>query len=474
MTSTIDIIVIIGYFLMLIAIGYFCSRNKVSGAEDYLVAGRDLNLPMFVAVVAAVAIGGGVTMGGCELAYLYGVSSLWRGGSVALSIFLLAFLISTKLSKMRVYTTNEVLGIFYGKHARLMGAVVSFVYLLMICVLQIVSIGTVLSIIGGFSFTTSMIIGAVIIVCYLLFGGMLAVTRIDTIQFIVMTVGVIFLTPFFALRDTGGLDAVISAVPPEYFQAGNLGMDRIIAQICAFVPGFMIGQDIWQRCFTARNAKIQKKGIILAAIYILIYCIASVFAGMALFSVNPNLETTSYAFSTAIATFVPAGLRGLVLVALVAAIMSSANGAILGASATLYEDMIKPFSKKERTQKQEVSFLRLLSALVILVSVIFAVGMQSILGAMDVAYAYLSGCMFVPMVCGLMLKKCSARSGLYAIIVSFIVVTVFIFKDGISASTPIIYGIIVNAIVFFVVYAIDKNKVEVELGVTETVTAEAE
>lgn len=461
--TKIDLIVMIGYFVGLIIIGLVSSRKNVSNAEDYLVAGRSLNLPMFIAVVAAVAIGGGVTLGGCELAYLYGFSSLWRGGAVAISIFILAFLISTKLSKMRVFTTNEVFGMFYGKEARMLGAIVSFVYLTMICVLQIVSIGTVMSTIGGFSYEMSMIIGAIIIVAYLLMGGMLAVTRTDTLQFIIMTLGVIVIGPVFALKKVGGFEAMVQQLPVEFFSPTNMGTGRIVGNLCAFIPGFMIGQDIWQRCFTAKNAKVQKTGIMLAAVYIFIYSIMAVLIGVCLHIVNPNLQTSSYAFATAIATFVPTGLRGLVLVALVAAIMSSANGAILGAAATLYEDMIAPFKKEPIPESKQVTVLRVISAGVIIVAVVIALFMQSVLGAMDIAYAYLSGCMFVPMVCGLLLKKCSAKSGLYSIIVSFIVVTIFIVKDGITASTPIIYGMLASFVVFFLIRAMDKNKKEISL-----------
>lgn len=87
---------------------------------------------------------------------------------------------------------------------------------------------------------------------------------------------------------------------------------------------------------------------------------------------------------------------------------------------------------------------------------------QSVLVALDVAYAYLSGCIFIPLVFAFVLKKVSARAGLYALTSSAIVVTIFFVIDGITATTPIIYGMLTSAIVFFVTNAIDSKKREID------------
>jgi len=86
---------------------------------------------------------------------------------------------------------------------------------------------------------------------------------------------------------------------------------------------------------------------------------------------------------------------------------------------------------------------------------------QSVLVALDVAYAYIAGCMFVPLIFAFILKKVSARAGLISLIASFVTVTTFFFIDGITALTPIIYGIIVSAVVFFTINTIDKKRREI-------------
>lgn len=113
MVSGIDYAVIALYFASLLLVGYISLRKAKSG-EDYLVAGRTLPMPMFAAAMAAVVIGGGGTLGASELAYNAGIGGVWLSGMYAISVFLLAFLPRTKLSNMRILSTSEGLGVFYG------------------------------------------------------------------------------------------------------------------------------------------------------------------------------------------------------------------------------------------------------------------------------------------------------------------------------------------------------------------------
>ncbi len=263
MVSTIDFTIIILYFVGLLSVGFIASR-KAKTKEDYLVAGRSLPLPMFTACMAAVVIGGGATLGGTELAYKSGISGIWLGGMYAISIFLLAWLLNTTMSNMRILSTNEGIGIFYGPHARLVSALVTLIYLFMIAVLQIVGIGTILHTMLGWSSQMSMIVGGAIIVVYLILGGMWAVAFTDIIQFCIMTVGVIILAPIFAINSVGGIEGLSSALPESYFDVTAIGFDRILAYILLLVPGFLVGQDVWQKAFTAKNSRVSKKGTKLA------------------------------------------------------------------------------------------------------------------------------------------------------------------------------------------------------------------
>lgn len=458
MVTGIDYVIIVLYFVVLMGAG-FLAMKKAKSKDDYLVAGRMLPLPLFTACMAAVVIGGGCTLGGAELAYKNGISAIWLGIMYALGVGLLGFFMSTKMANMRILSTNEGVGLFYGPQARLVSALVTLIYIFMIAVLQIVGMGSIIHSMLGWSIQVSMIAGGSIVLVYLFVGGMWAVAFTDIIQFVVMTIGVLVLGPYFALHSVGGVDALTSTLPDSYFNMTTLGWPRITAYILLLVPGFLVGQDIWQKAFTAKNPKVAKKGIMLASGYILLFAIGTVILGMCLYAVNPGLTDTKLTFATAAINFMPAGVRGVVLAAALAAIMSTANGGILGSSTVIYNDILSRYVKV--SEKNEIWVNRFLAAGVTVLTVIVALWLQSVLVALDVAYAYLSGCVFVPLVAAFLLKRVSARAGLYSLCASFLTVTFLFFKDGITALTPIQYGIGVSVIVFLVVNAIDKKKTEI-------------
>lgn len=461
MVTIIDIIVCIAYFALVIGVGIFASKRAKS-KEDFLVAGRSLPLPMFTAAMAAVVIGGGCTIGGTTLAYESGIGGIWVGGMYALSILLLAFLLRTKMSNMRILSTNEGIGIFYGPYARTVSAVITLIYLFMIAVLNVVSIGTVLSIMTGLSATVSMIIGGLIIVIYITIGGMYAVAFTDIIQFIVMTVGVIIILPVLGLINVGGFSGLEASLPAESFDLTDIGASRIIAYVFLLVPGFLVGQDIWQKAFTAKSPKVAKRGTLIAAGYIFFYAIATVIIGMCVAAAVSNLENSDLAFATAAATFCPGGIKGLVLAAALASIMSTANGGIIGSATVIFNDMIS-VKKPDMSAKKAINTTRVLIVIVSLCAVVCAIFIQSVLVALDVAYAYLSGCVFVPLVLAFLLKRVSARAGLVSLVASFVTVTVLFFVFGITSTYPIIFGMIVSIVLFFAVNILDrKNKHEID------------
>jgi SSS family solute:Na+ symporter len=464
----IDLIIIAAYLIIVIGVGIFVGKKKkIESKEDYLLAGRSLPLPIYVAGLSAVVIGGGITTGSAQYAYSLGITGIWLSLLTAISIFLLGFLVTTKLSKMRIFTTNEAVGIFYGKNSRIMSTIVTTIYLFFVGVIQVVAIGTAMSTIINANFMVSMITGAVVILIYLFIGGMWSVAITDICQFTVMTLGIIVIGPIFGLMELGGFSGLAANLPDSYFNIMAMGNERVLGYIMAIIPGYLIGQDIWQRTFSAKNSKVAKTGAIISSFYIILYGAGAVLVGLCLAATGARLENPSSAFATSIMNAVPVGLRGVVLAALIAAILSSANGAILGASSVIYSDIFEAFGKKEVSEKQKVLSLRILSAVIVVFVTIVSLWLKSIVGAIDIAYAYLSGCVFVPLMFALLFKRVSAKAGLFSMSAGFIATTVLMIRSGSTSIAVTIYGMAACAIVFFVTHLFDNNKIETTIEYPE-------
>ena len=459
--TTVDIFIVIIYLAMLVCVGIWTAK-KTKTTEDFMVAGRSIGIWRFTAAMAACVIGGSLTMGSSTLAYNFGIGAIWLGGICAVSIFLLSLFLRTKLSDMRILSAAEGFGVFYGPYARVLSAVVMMIYMFMVGVVQVVAVGTILNVMFGWSPQISMLIGGIVVLAYIVIGGMWAVTYTDIVQFLIMTLGVCILCPALAIHGIGGFGNFIANAPASHLDITGLGASRIIAYIFLYTPGFLVGQDIWQRAFTAKNPKIARRGTAMAAAYIFLYTVALIIIGICLVIAIPDLDNPDLAFATATASFTPTGVRGVIMAAAMAAVMSTASSEIMGTATVAFNDLIAN-TKREFTEKQGIMITRVIAIIVGLLAIVCALWIQSVLVALDVAYAFISGCVFIPLVFAFLLKKVSAKAGLFSLLGSFITVIIFMVKDGLAATTPIMFGMLVSAVIFFVVNAIDKKKHEVEI-----------
>lgn len=470
MLNTIDYSIIVLYFVAMIAVGIISMRLATS-KEDYLVAGRRLSFPMFFGCMAAIAVGGAATIGSTKLGYKFGISAVWMNGSMGIGLILLGVLVSSKLSKLKALSINEVIESNYGQSARIFSSVLTFIYTMLLSVVQVISIGTILSGILGWNAQISMLVGGGIVIFYTFIGGMWSVTLTDIVQFVIKTVGVLILAPLFALSSVGGWDNMVSKLPASHFSLTTMGWDTIIMYVLMFVPGLVIGQDIWQRIFTAKNDKIARQGSILAGVYSILYGLATFIIGSCVLISFPTLANPQDAFVTGVVNFLPIGVRGFVLAAAMAATMSVASGSILASSTILYNDLYQRFINRKPEEKTAIWMNRGFSLLIGVVVMIFAFFIQDILTALDMSYAYLSGCVFVPVLATFVLKKFSPKAGLASLATSALVVTGTFFKFGISSNYPIIFGIVTGLVVYLVVNTLDKNKISAATEMTELASA---
>lgn len=178
-----DLAVIAAYFLVMIGIGIY-SVKIATTRDDYLVAGRRLNAPMFFGAMAATAVGGAVTVGGAQKGFADGVAGIWVGGSLGLGLIALGALVSSKLQGLHALSINEVIERNYGRNARVLGAILTIIYTIALSVVQVVAMGAILAAVMDWNTTTAMLLSGGVVVFYTLLGGMWSVTLTDVAQFV--------------------------------------------------------------------------------------------------------------------------------------------------------------------------------------------------------------------------------------------------------------------------------------------------
>lgn len=336
-----DSLVVIIYLAAMVGFGIW-GRFKAKNQDDFLVAGRRLGGLLYTGTMSAVVLGGASTIGGVGLGYTSGLSGMWLVFSIGMGIIVLSLFFAPKIQKLEIYTVSQMLELRYGKGSRLVSGAIMTAYGLMISTTSTVAYATVFHALFDLDKFWSVIIGGGIVITYSMLGGMWSITLTDFVQFLIQTVGIFLLMLPIVLNKAGGLGELFSALPAEQTSPVGIGWQAILGYILIYTLGLLIGQDIWQRVFTARSPGVARWGGLSAGIYCLLYAVAGALIGMAAARIVPGIEVADDVFVAVVDAAMSPVLAGLVLAAALAAMMSTASGSLLAASTVCRQDIVEP------------------------------------------------------------------------------------------------------------------------------------
>lgn len=451
-----DIFVVLLYAAGMLALGWYGMR-RAKTRDDYLVAGRNLGPGFYLGTMAATVLGGASTIGTVRLGYVHGISGFWLCGAIGLGIVGLSLFLAKPLLKLKIYTVTQVLERRYNPAARQSSAVIMLVYALMIGATSTIAIGTVMQVLFGMPFWVAILVGGGVVVLYSTIGGMWSLTLTDIVQFLIMTVGLVFLLMPMSIADAGGWNALVEKLPARYFDFTAIGWDTIVTYFLIYFFGIFIGQDIWQRVFTARSEGVAKVAGSAAGIYCVLYGLAGALIGMAAKVLLPDLENVNNAFASVVEHSLPNGIRGLVIAAALAALMSTASAGLLAASTTITQDLL-PLLRGGRTSGNgDVHENRIATLLLGVVMLGIALVVSDVISALTVAYNLLVGGMLVPLIGAIYWKRATTAGAIASMTLGFLTVLGFMVKDGLDANTPIYYSLAVGLVSFVVISLVTRR-----------------
>ncbi|WP_329387427.1 sodium:solute symporter [Streptomyces sp. NBC_01716] len=463
----VDYAVIVVYLAGMLAMGWWGMRRAKSKSE-FLVAGRRLGPWMYSGTMAAIVLGGASTIGGVGLGYQYGLSGAWMVFTIGLGLLALSVFFSARIARLKVYTVSEMLDLRYGGRAGVISGLVMWAYTLMLAVTSTIAYATIFDVLFDLHRTVAIILGGAIVVAYSALGGMWSITLTDMVQFVVKTIGVLLLLLPIAVVKAGGLGEMKAKLPTEYFDPLGIGGETIFTYVLIYTFGMLIGQDIWQRVFTARGDTTARWGGTVAGTYCLLYAIAGAVIGTAAKVLYPKLPSADDAFATIVKDELPPGVRGLVLAAALAAVMSTSSGALIACATVANNDIWarlrslagrrdgrqdRPDAVGERDEvKDNRAFIVVMGLAVIGV----AIALNDVVGALTVAYNLLVGGLLVPILGGLLWRRGTVQGALAAMIVGGLTVIGLMASYGILANEPIYYGLLSSLALYLVVSLLTK------------------
>jgi len=444
---TLDLLVLAAYLIGILAVGLWAQR-KAKTQEDFLVAGRSVGPVLYSGTLAAVILGGGSTVGGVKLGYLYGISGMWLVSMYGLGMIVVGVLLVPRILSLKLFTIPELLQRRYSPAARIGGGLVMAAYDLMIVVTGTIAVGAVMEVIVGIPRTSAILLSSTVMVAYSVFGGMWALTATDIVQFVIKTIGILLVLLPAAILHAGGFAGMHAKLPPEFFSLTHIGAGKIGSFFALYFFGMLIGQDGWQRVFTARSVSVARNGGITVGIYCFAYAIAGALIGAAGHAFLSPLADPDLAFATIVDTVLPAGMRGLVLAASLAAIMSTASACLLATSTVLLEDVYLPLRQSGGTGS--VAQTRAITLVLGIAATVVACLTVDVIAALTVAYDLLVGALFVPVIGAILWRRGTGPAALAAIICGAITVVVLLFTRGIDSDAPIYGGLASSGLLYLV------------------------
>ena len=442
---TLDLWVVSAYLLGILIVGIW-AQSKATTQEDFLVAGRSVGPLLYSGTLAAVILGGGSTVGGVKLGYVYGISGMWLVFMYGLGMIVMGVVLVPRIMALKLFTITELLERRYSPAARIAGGIVMAAYDLMIVVTGTIAAGAVVEVIVGIPRTPAIVLVSGVTVAYSVFGGMWALTATDIVQFVIKTVGILMVLLPMAIYHAGGLSGMQAHLPPGFFSLTNIGGPRILSFFTLYFFGILIGQDGWQRVFTAKNMQVARNGGVYVGLYCFVYAIAGALIGAAGHAFLPPLADPDLAFATIVNAVLPVGLRGLILAAALAAIMSTCSACLLATSTVLLEDVWFPLRRQKGLGS--VSLTRVITLLLGVFATVVACLTTDVIAALTVAYDLLAGSLFVPVIGAILWDRGTGRAALASIAISAVLVIALLFTQGMDSDAPIYGGLAASFLVY--------------------------
>ncbi len=454
------LVTIIGYMLMMVGIGIFCSK-KNENVSDFYLGGRKLG-PIVTAMSAEASdMSSWLLMGLPGVAYLTGCAEAgWTAIGLAIGTYVNWLIVAKRL---RVYTqkcgNSITIPDFFSNRYRdrkniLMGiaAIIILVFFVPYTASGFAACGKLFSTLFGINYHAAMIASAIIIIAYTSIGGFLAASTTDLIQSIVMTLALVLLVVFGVIT-AGGIGAVMENAGelkdylsftalhnPDGGESTSYGA-LPIASTLAWGLGYFGMPHILLRFMAIEDKNKVATSRRIASIWVVISMGIAIFIGIIgnALSAEGTIKTLvgSSEAETIImemATFMSkhgvlmAILGGLIFSGILASTMSTSDSQLLAASSSMSENLLKGMFKVKLTDKQSMFSARAVLIVIAILSVIVAWNPNSSVFRI-VSFAWAGfGATFGPvMLCALFWKRSNKWGALAGLVVGGIMVFVWKF-----------------------------------------------
>jgi len=343
MTDTIFFWGILFFLFGTLGIGVWASKQIKGDSVNFLVAGRGLILPLAAATLMAQSVDSNATLGNTDLAAEFG---FWAGASLpiglALCLLMTALFFAKPMNRMGLITLPDFYRVKYSRTTEFVASIIMVLSFAFLLAGNLVAGGYLFENFLGTSYLAGVMLIAIIVFIYTASGGLFAVAYTDAIQVLIAFIGSVLLIGFIGFKF--GLEIPAGMGPFELEQLTNPSSGAAInwATLLALGLGDIVAIDFMARVFAAESPETAQRACLIGSAGTII--IGVPFSLIAL-SGNQILEQVGVSADgpllfALLKGAVPSILSLIVIVAILSASLSTADGAILGTSSVMAHNLL--------------------------------------------------------------------------------------------------------------------------------------
>ncbi|CAM7671900.1 MULTISPECIES: sodium/proline symporter PutP [Atlantibacter] len=444
-TSTPMVVTFLVYIFGMILIGFIAWRST-KNFDDYILGGRSLGSVVTALSAGASDMSGWLLMGLPGAIFIAGISESWIAIGLTVGAWINWKLVAGRLRVHTEYNNNALTLPDYftsrfedkSRALRIISALVILLFFTIYCASGIVAGARLFESTFGMSYETALWAGAAATILYTFIGGFLAVSWTDTVQATLMIFALI-LTPVIVILAVGGLGDSLEVIKQKSIENVDMlkGLNLVaIISLMGWGLGYFGQPHILARFMAAdsHHTIVHARRISMAwMILCLAGAVAVGFFGIAYFNENPTLaasvnQNSERVFIELTQILFNPWIAGILLSAILAAVMSTLSCQLLVCSSAITEDLYKAFFRKNASQRELVWVGRMMVLVVALVAIALAANPENrVLGLVSYAWAGF-GAAFGPVVLfSVMWSRMTRNGALVGMIIG--AVTVIVWKQ---------------------------------------------
>jgi len=398
-------------FLTLMFLIGIIKPGKTSTAADFFVSGRTGSTLKITGSLIATIIGGSATLGVAGLGFSMGLPALWWLLSGSIFLFILGIFFAEKVRCLEVFTLPEVLYSQYGSGTlRIISSIVIIIAWLGVIGAQIAAAGKFMEILWPGHFAESVIMCGSVFIIYTIAGGQRSVIRTEVFQTILIFGGIGLL---FILLVSGSGFIWNLQLPEGHLDFpvnSRFGYSDILGFFLFVGTSYLAGPDMYSRILSAKDSASARIAVIAAAILVVFLAVMITSIGIYGKSLYPGIESESV-FPVLIMEHLPEWIKGVVVAALLAAFLSSANTCLITSCIILNSDIINPLVYKNRLdERKQVFITRILIFVIGSASISITLYSGGIIKSMLFALTVYTTGLIIPVILGFYREKLRLNS----------------------------------------------------------------